>query len=301
MEWLNYHHLLYFWSVAREGNLTRASRQLHLTPQTVSAQIRSLETAFDAQLFDRRGRRLVLTEVGRLAFGYAEEIFGLGRELQRAVRERPTGRPVELVVGVVDVLPKLIAHHLLEPALELGEPVRIVCREAAADELLGQLAVHRLDVVLSDTPLPPGLSVRAFNHPLGECGVAFVAEPALAGKLRRGFPDSLDGAPLLLPTADSVLRRSLDQWLDDRGLQPQITGEFQDSALLKVFGQAGVGAFCIPAVLEREVCRQYGARPVGRTDDVVERFYAISPERRVRHPAVAAICETARRELFAEA
>jgi LysR family transcriptional activator of nhaA len=298
VEWLNYHHLLYFWMVAREGNLTRASRELHLTPQTVSAQIRALEESLGERLFDRPGRRLVLTETGRLAYGYAEEIFGLGRELRDALRGRVTGRPVELVVGVVDVLPKLVAHQLIRPALEMGEPVRIVCREASAPDLLAQLAVHRLDVVLSDTPIPPGMSLRAFNHLLGECGVTFFAARELAAKLRRRFPASLDDVPVLLPTEDSVLRRSLDQWFDSRGIRPRAVAEFQDSALLKVFGQAGLGVFCAPAVLETAVRRQYGVRVVGRTDEVVERFYAISGERRIRHPAVAALCDTARTELF---
>lgn len=298
MEWLNYHHLLYFWRVAREGNLTRASRDLHLTPQTVSAQIRTLEESLGEDLFERRGRRLVLTETGRLVYRYAREIFGLGRELREALRHRPTGRPVELVVGVVDVLPKLIAHLLIRPALELEEPVRIVCREAGAQELLGRLAVHELDVVLSDAPIPPGMSVRAFNHLLGECGVCFFAEPKLAARLRRGFPGSLDGAPMLLPTEDAVVRGALDQWFDARGIRPRIAGEFQDSALLKVFGQAGRGVFAAPTVIEREVRRQYGTRVVGRTDDVGERFFAISPERRIRHPAVAAICDAAKSTLF---
>jgi len=299
MEWMNYHHLMYFWAVAREGHLTRASRELHLTPQTVSAQIRQLEESLGEELFERKGRRLVLTDTGQLVYGYATEIFGLGRELQEAVRGRPTGRPLSLVVGVVDVLPKLIAYEVIRPALELEEPVHVVCRESDVAELLGELALHRLDVVLSDTPVPPGVNIRAFNHQLGECGITFMGPPGMAEKLRRRFPASLDGAPLLLPTADTVLRRSLDQWFDAEGIRPRVVGEFQDSALLKVFAQAGNGLFTVPTVLEQRARRQYGARLVGRTDGVRERFYAISAERRLRHPAVAAICDAARRDLFA--
>lgn len=299
MDWLNYHHLKYFWAVAREGHLTRASRELHLTPQTVSAQIRQLEESLGEDLFERTGRRLVLTEAGRLVYGYAREIFDLGREMQEAVRGRPTGRPLSLIVGVVDVLPKLIAYELIRPAREMPEPVHVLCREASAEELLAQLAIHRIDVMLSDTPVPPGMNVRAFHHLLGECGVAFMAVPELAASLRRRFPQSLDGAPLLLPTSDTVLRRSLDHWFEAEGIRPRIEGEFQDAALLRVFGQEGAGVFCVPDVLERRARSQYGARLVGRTRGVTERFYAISAERRVRHPAAAAICDAARSGLFA--
>jgi len=298
VEWLNYHHLLYFWRVAREGHLTRASRELHLTPQTVSAQVRALEEALGEPLFERKGRRLVLTETGRTVYGYAEEIFGLGRELLETVRGRPTGRPLVLTVGVADVMPKHVAHRILQAALETGDPVRLVCREDRPDALLAALAVHELDVVLSDAPIPAGLGVRAFNHLLGETGVTFLAAPTLAGKHRRGFPDGMDGAPFLLPTGDAALRRSLDQWFSERRIRPRIVGEFQDSALLKVFGQAGQGIFVAPTVVADEVRLQHGVRVIGRTDEVVERFYAISPERRVRHPAVAAVCDVARREMF---
>ncbi len=298
MDWLNYHHLLYFWVVAREGSLGAAGRELHVTPQTVSTQIRTLEESLGEDLFDRTGRRLVLTETGRVAYQYAGEIFGLGRELVDAVRGRSAGRPVEVVVGVVDVLPKLVAQRLIAPALELEEPVRLVCRESPALDLLAELSVHRLDVVLSDAPIPPGMNVRAYNHVLGECGVSFLAVPTLARSLRRRFPRSLDEAPMLLPTDDSILRRSLEQWFDEREVRPDVRGEFQDSALLKVFGHEGLGVICVPQVIEEVVARQHGLRVVGRTEDVRETFYAISAERRVRNPAVAAICEAARRELF---
>lgn len=299
METLNLHHLRLFWAVAREGNLTRASAKLHLTPQTVSMQIRELEAAIGEKLFERAGRRLTLTDVGQMVLPYADEIFALGRELREALRGQPTGRPLRLVVGVADVLPKLIAHRLIEPATHLEEPVQIVCREGSPSQLLADLAIHGLDVVLSDRPIPPTVRVRAYNHDLGTCGVRFMARPEQAIGLRQGFPASLDGAPVLLPSEDAVLRRDLDEWFSTRGIRPVMMGDFDDSALLKVFGQAGAGFFAVPAVIEQEVRRQYGVQRVGTADGVVERYYAISVERRVRHPAVAAICSSARLELFA--
>ena len=298
METLNYHHLRLFWAVAHEGNLTRASKKLHLAPQTVSTQIRDFETALGEQLFRRSGRRMLLTDVGHVALRYADEIFSLGQEFREALRGQPTGRPLRLVVGVADVMPKLVAHRLIEPALLLEEPVRIVCREGTPEKLLADLAIHGLDVVLSDAPIPPGMNVRAYNHQLGRCGVTFMAQPDLARRLRKGFPRSLEGAPVLLPSEDTVLRRELDEWFDERGVRPVIAGEFEDSALLKVFGQAGAGFFAVPTVIEDEVARQYEVQAIGATEDVSERFYAISVERRIRHPAVMAICEAARSELF---
>lgn len=298
MEWLNYHHLLYFWTVAREGSLAAASARLHLAQSTVSGQIRSLEESLGEKLFVRSGRRLVLTEMGRVVFRYAEEIFTLGRELRDAVQGRPVGRPLSLVVGVADVVPKLVARRLLEPALRLSEPIRLVCREDKPERLLAQLAVHELDVVLSDGPVDPSISVRAFSHLLGDCGVAFFAKPKLAAVHARRFPMSLDGAPMLLPTENTALRRSLDQWFAARGIRPSVVGEFEDSALLKVFGQTGLGIFPAPSVIAAEVQRQYQVRLVGRVDDVRERFYAISVERKLKHPAVIAISEEARHVLF---
>ena len=299
LETLNYHHLRLFWAVAREGNLTRASARLHLTPQTVSGQIRALEEALNEKLFRRSGRRLVLTEKGRVALRYADEIFSVGRELLTAFGGQPTGRPVRLTVGVADVVPKLVAHRLIEPALHLETPIHIVCRGAAPEKLLADLAVHRLDVVLSDGPIPPGVSVRAFNHLLGKCGVTFMARASLASGLREGFPGSLDGAPVLLPGDGTVLRQELEGWFGRCGVRPEIAGEFEDSALLEVFGQAGAGFFAVPTVIENEVARQYEVQSIGATNDVAERFYAISVERRVQHPGVAAICEAARSALFA--
>lgn len=298
MTYLNYHHMRLFWAVAREGNLTRASAKLHLTPQTVSTQIRDFEAALGEKLFQRAGRRMVLTDVGQVALKYANEIFSTGHEFLETLRGQPTGRPLKLVVGVADVVPKLVAHRLIEPAFHLAERVRIVCREGAPESLLAELAVHGLDVVLSDGPIPPSVSVHAYNHLLGKCGVSFMASAKLASGLRKGFPESLDGAPVLLQSENAALRRDLDAWLSARGIQPVIVGEFEDSALLKVFGQAGRGFFTVPTVIEDEVARQYEVERIGATDDFGERFYAISAERRVRHPAVAAICEAARSELF---
>jgi LysR family transcriptional activator of nhaA len=298
MEWLNYHHLLYFWLAAREGGVGRASDELRLAPSTVSAQIRALENALDEKLFRRVGRRLELTDMGRTVYRYADEIFGLGRELLETVKDRPTGRPMRLVVGVADVLPKLVARRLLQPAFALDVPVRLTCLDGKPAELLSELAVHRLDVVLADAPIDPHVSVRAFSHLLGECGVVLAATAALARRHRRRFPHSLDGAPLLVPTPGTTLRRSLDQWIEATGVRPAIVGEFADSALLTAFGQAGVGLFPVPAVVANEVCRQYGVRVVGALSDVRERFYAISAERRLKHPAVVAISSAARERLF---
>jgi LysR family transcriptional activator of nhaA len=298
MEWLNYHHLLYFWTVAREGSVAAATRTLGLAQPTISGQIRQLERQLDQTLFRRQGRSLVLTDVGRVVYRYADEIFGLGRELMDVLRSRPTGRPLRLTVGVSDAVPKLIAARLLAPAFRLGQALHLVCREDRAERLLAELALHVLDLVIADAPIPPQVGVRGFSHLLGECGVTIFAAPALAQRHRRGFPRSLDGAPMLLPTDDNVLRRSLDQWLAAEGIRPVPVGEFQDPALLKAFGQAGHGLFAGPAVIEREIVRQFGVRVVGRLDEVRERFYAISAERRLEHPAVVALTRAARDKLF---
>ena len=297
MEWLNYHHLQYFWVVAREGSIVRASDQLHLTQATISGQIRTLEHVLGEKLFNRVGRNLVLTDIGRTVLRYADEIFTLGRELMDTLKGRPTSRPVRLVVGVADVLPKLIAHRLLEPAFKLFEPIRLICREGKHDHLIAQLAVHELDVVLTDSPIGPTVKVRAYNHLLGESGVTFFGVAPLAAKCRRGFPRSLNGAPFLLPTDNTTLRQALDQWFEAEGIRPTIMGEFEDSALLKVFGQRGVGLFVAASVIEAEVRRQYGVQVVGRVENVRERFYAISVERKLKNPAVVAISDAARQKL----
>lgn len=298
MEWLNYHHLLYFWTVAREGGIVRASEKLLLAPPTLSGQIRKLERSLGEKLFARSGRNLVLTEMGRLVLRYADEIFTIGRELQDAIKGRPTGRPLTLAVGVAQTVPKLIAYRLLSPGLSLPGHVRVVCREDALERLLAELAVHGLDIVISDSPAAPTIRVRVYNHRLGGCAVSVFAEPRLARRLRRGFPRSLEGAPFLFPTKGSLLRASLEQWFEAHGLRPEIMGEFDDSALLKVFGQAGAGAFVGPSAIEAEIQSQYGVRVVHRIEEVRENFFAISVERRLKHPAVIAISNAARTAMF---
>lgn len=297
MNWLNYHHLHYFWVVAREGSVTKACEVLHLSQPTISGQIRELEKALKTPLFAKSGRGLVLTDVGQAVFRYAEDIFALGRELMDLVSGRPVGQPVRLRVGVADVLPKLIAHLLLEPALRLPEPVRVVCVEGKLDRLAAELTIHNLDVVLSDTPLPPTVKAKVYTHQLGECGVAIVGVPKLVEAYKPGFPKSLDGAPFLLPTENTVLRRSLDQWFDAQGVRPAVRGEFEDSALLKTFGRSGEGVFAVPTAVERDIRRHYGVRRIGRAAGLRERFYAVSVERKLKHPAVVAISEQARRSL----
>lgn len=299
MEWLNYHHLLYFWMVAKEGGLAPAAKALHLTHPTLHAQVRALEDRLGEKLLEKKGRKLELTEMGKLVFGYAEEIFGLGRELLDAVKDRPTGRPTRLQVGVVDVLPKTLVRRLLAPALGLGEPVRLVCSEDKAERLLASLALHELDVVLSDAPVPSGSPVRAYSRPLGECGVSFFATRALAERLRGRFPASLDGAPMLLPGEGTALRRDLEAWLESKKIHPAVAGEFADSALAKAFGQEGLGVFAAPTAVEGDVAQHQDVVVVGREPGLVQRFWAISVERRLQHPAVVAILEAARGTLFA--
>jgi len=299
MEWVNYHHLMYFWTVARAGSIVAASRELLVAEPTISGQVKELEGFLGERLFVRAGRRLVLTEMGKLVFDYAGEIFSLGGQMLDAVRQRPTERPPRLAVGVTDGMPKLVARRLLEPALRGPHRVELTCREGALDELLVELATYRLDLVLSDAPAGGGVKVVSFSHLLGESGISFYSTAALATSLTRGFPSSLDGADLLLPTANTALRRSLDQWFDARGIRPRVAASVEDSALLKTFGQAGIGVFPAPTVVEAEVCRQYQVQVVGRTDEVRERFYAVSVERRLKHPAVVAISDAARQHFAA--
>jgi LysR family transcriptional activator of nhaA len=294
VEWLNYHHLLYFWTVVRAGGLARAGEELRLAPSTISVQIRRLEDRLSEKLLRKSGRRLVLTEMGRLVYGYADEIFSMGREMLEAVHGRPTGRPLRLLVGVADVVPKLVAQRLIEPALRLPEPVQVVCREASPEQLLESLSRHELDLLITDAPVGAEVKVRAYNHLLGESGVTFVATPALAASCRRGFPSSLDGRPMLLPTENMAIRRSLDQWLEAQQIRPRVVGEFEDGALLREFGTAGHGVFVTPTMVEEPLLRAVRLRTVGRTEAVRARVYAVSAERRIKHPAVAAICDTAR-------
>jgi LysR family transcriptional regulator, transcriptional activator of nhaA len=291
---INYKHLHYFWVVAKEGSITSASERLHITPQTISGQLSLLEENLGEPLFTRSGRKLELSEAGRMALSYADEIFTLGSELEDVVRNLPDGRPLVFKVGVTDVVPKSIAYRLLAPALQLPEQVRIVCRENNFDALLAELALHRIDLVIADSAIPPGVNVRGFNHHLGECGISFFAIAELADKLDKDFPQSLNGAPLLLPGEMTATQSRLLKWLDNLHLHPHIVGEFDDSALMKAFGQAGTGIFIAPSAIAAEVEKQYGVVAIGNTDEVREQFYAISVERRISHPAVAAITETAR-------
>ncbi len=296
---LNFNHLFYFWMVAREGGMAQAGRALHVSHPTLSAQVATLEARMGEDLFVRQGRRLVLTEVGRLVFRYADEIFALGREMVETLRGGVETRPHRLHVGVVDVVPKLVVRRLLQAAFALAGPVRIVCREDSHETLVAELALHSLDIVISDEPAVPGGRIRAFSHLLGESGVTIFGAPSLAGTYRPGFPASLHGAPMLLPLEGSTLRRALNQWLDRKGIVPQVIAEFEDSALLKVFGTDGVGLFAAPTVVRREIMEQYKVATVGHLTDVRERFYAISSERRLKHPAVVAISEVAKAGLFA--
>ena len=291
MDWLNYHHLLYFWTVAREGTMTKACERLSLAQPTISGQIRSLEQSLGEKLFARVGRKLVLTEKGQTVFRYADQIFSLGRELTNILKGRLAERPTRLVVGVTEVLPKLVAYRLLEPALLLVGPVRIICREGKLERLMGELEAHEIDVILADAPASPSSTIPAYTHMLGESGISFFAARSLAKEHRRKFPHSLDGAPFLLPTDDTSLRRSLEHWFNKEEIRPMVIGEFEDSALLKAFGQGGRGIFAMPSVIETEVSLQYDVQVVGRTEAITERFYAISLEQKRQHPAVAAIAE----------
>lgn len=299
MDWINYHHLLYFWTIVREGGVSRAAERLSLAQPTVSAQLKLLEDVVGEKLFERQGRRLVLTEVGRLVYRYADEIFVIGRELTETLKGRPlAGRPLPLTVGVANAVPKLIVHRLLQPAMSGELAFRLTCREDSTEALLAELATHALDVVIADEPAPAHVRVKVFSHPLGSSGTSFFAAAPLGPKLKRRFPQSLNGAPMFLPTPQTALRRALDQWLDAEDLHPVVIGEFDDSALMKAFGEAGTAVFPAPSVIEREVVRQYKVQIVGRVEAVRERYFAISAERRVKHPGVIAITNTAKREVF---
>ncbi|MGN6544965.1 MAG: transcriptional activator NhaR [Aureliella sp.] len=290
---LNYQHLQYFWAVAHEGSVAAAAAKLHLTQPTVSMQLKQLQRKLGCQLFEREGRGLVLTDAGRQVLRYADEIFALGRELTHSLSGNEPGQSLRLVVGVPDAMPKLITRRLLQPALQIHESVTLECYEAKFDRLLADLATDRFDVVLSDCPLGIGARVRAYNHPLGDCGIAFCGTTELADRYRRKFPQSLNGAPMLLPTLNTDLRRSIDQWLDAQGIEPRIVAEFDDSALLKEFGYSGLGLFPVPSAVLEDVKRQYQVKLVGKVEAVRARYFAITSYRRVKHPAVVAICAAA--------
>lgn len=298
MEWLNYHHLLYFWSVAKHGTMTKACEELRLAQPTISGQIGQLENTLGEKLFIRTGRRLALTEMGHLVFKYAEDIFSTGQELMNTVKGQVNGHPARLVVGIADAVPKPLATQLLKSALKLYRPTRLICQEDKLLQLLTDLTAHRLDLVIADTPPPSTIKEHAYSHPLGETGITLFATAKLTAQYRREFPQSLNSAPLLLPTPNAVLRRLLDQWMINRGLRPNIVGEFDDSATLKAFGQDGYGIFPGASVIEKEICRQYRVQVLGRLETLKQHFYAITVERRLKHPAVLALVRTARQELL---
>jgi LysR family transcriptional activator of nhaA len=292
--------LHYFWVVAKTGSIVRACEQLNLTPQTISGQISLLEQTYGIELFRRVGRQLELTEAGRQTLPYAEQMFQLGGELELMLRAQPNEQQILFRVGVADVVPKSIVYRLIAPTMELNEPLRITCREDKLERLLADLAIQRLDLVISDSPMPSHLDIKGYSQKLGECGISFFATAELAERYGQDFPRSLHGAPLLIPGPETVVRSRLQRWFAEQQIQPQIVGEFDDSALMQAFGQSGSGIFIGPSVIADEVKRQYGVQVIGQTDAVSESFYAISVERKVKHPGIVAITEGARRELFTE-
>ena len=301
MEWLNYHHLLYFWMVAKRGSIARACEDLRLAQPTISGQLRALEESLGEKLFARQGRGLVLTEAGQVVYGYAEEIFALGSELTDVLKGRPRNRPMRLIVGVSDLIPKLIAYRILEPALAIKGGVRMECYEDTPEKLLLSLSAHEFDLVLTDAPAYSAVRVRVFNHLLGSSAVALFASPPLANFYRKRFPDSLTGAPFLLPMKNSALRQIMDQWFEAHSIRPRIMGEFQDTALLTAFGQAGAGIFAAPIAIEREVRSRYRVAKLGGLGARMTEYYAISPERKLKHPAATVIAEVAKNKLFGAA
>lgn len=294
MERLNYQHLFYFWNVAREGGVTRASEKLGLAQPTISGQIAVFEASIGAQLFRKEGRKLVLTETGRTVFNYADEIFSIGRELGSALKNRTGAVSVRLSVGVSNALPKLVVYRLLEPALSAQNPFQIICHEDKTERLLTELPLHGVDLVLSDWPATSGADARIYSHSLGECGVAAFANADVHARHCKNFPRSLNGAALLLPTTNTALRRSLDRWLDANGLFPRIVAEVEDSALLKTFGAAGAGVFMAPTAVRAQVEEQYGVKYIATLNGVSERFYAITAQRKIKHAGVVTILESAR-------
>ena len=295
--WINYHHLLYFWTVARAGSVTKACRELRLAQPTVSAQLKSLEESLGEKLFEKEGRYLKVTEVGRLVFRYADEIFGLGRELVAQLDGGNPSKAQVLKVGIADVMPKRVVFKLLQPAFAAPRATKLICHEDSTENLLAELAIHDIDLVICDAPIPASVKVKAYNHFLGECGLSFLGSDKLVKQFGRSFPESLDKAPLFLPTHSAAIRRDLDHWFQRQELSPEIMGEFQDSALMKIFGRAGHAIFPVPSVVEQEVCQDYGVHVVGRTEAVKERFYLISVERKVKNPAAVRIVEEAHRRL----
>ncbi len=296
---MNFKHLHYFWVTARAGGIMRAGEQLHTTPQTLSGQIKLLEEWLGRKLFRKNGRQLALTDEGRLALGYADQIFALGAELEGALRQAHLGTPaLEFRVGVADSVAKSVAYRLLEPALSVAGPVRLIGNEGKFPDLLAQLALHRLDLVIADEPLSRRMSVKAFNHALGTTTMSFFCAPALRAQLKGAFPQCLDDAPMLIQGVASSVRQQLEGWLAQHQIRPRVVGEFDDGALMTAFGREGRGVFMSPAVLEQETVTQHGVEVIGRSSELVEEFFAVSVERRITHPCVAAITQAARGRLF---
>ena len=294
MEWLNYHHLRYFWTVAKEGSLARAAEKLHVSPPSISEQMRELEAALGEKLFQREGRQNKLTDAGQMVLGYSEEIFALGREMLNAVKQRPGARSVRLQVGILDSFPKLVTTQILRPAFELPQNVSVICREGKMEDLLAQLAAHRLDIVLADEPASSTTRFKIFDHPLGQSGTVFCATHKLAQKLKRGFPKSLDDAPALLPVQNTSMRRSLEAWFRAHQLKPRVVAECEDLALLKALAAEGRGFTAVPEVAMDDEMRQSGFRKIGRAEDCDIQFHAITTERRIAHPAVHAVTTAAK-------
>ncbi len=298
MNWLNYHHLMYFWTVVRKGGLAPAAKELRLSPSTVSTQIQQLEHVLGYQLFDRTGRQMTVNDVGQIVYRYAEEIFSLGRELQDALEDRPIERPIRVQIGIADVLSKLVVAKLLAPIVGSLHMYHLVCREDQPDNLVSQLILHDLDIVLTDAPIGPDLRVRGFNHLLGESRVSVYATAQLASRCRRNFPQSLDGVPCIFPGVRTELRKSLEVWFESHKIRPIVVAECDDSALIRSLGQVKVGFFVAPSIIGSEIVRQYRVREVGCLEGIVEKFYAVSMDRRIKHPAVKAIADYARSEVF---
>ena len=298
MTWLNYHHLLYFWTVVREGSVSKAAGKRRLSQPTVSAQVRVLEQSLGQKLFAKKGRTQLLTDVGRTVYRYADEIFGIGRELMETLEGRAPGRPIQLTVGVANAVPKLVVYRLLRPATRQTERVRLLCREDDPEQLIAQLGTYLLDVVIANAPAPAYLPIKVFNHLLGESPIAFFAPAPLSSRLKRRFPKSLHKAPMLLPTTNSPVRRGLEEWFDAQAITPEIVGEFEDSALMTVFGHAAECAYPAPSAIAADVTQFYGGRMIGQAGTVRERYYVISAERRLKHPGVLAMTTAARDELF---
>ena len=297
---INYKHLRYFWAVAKSGSIARASLQLHLTPQSISGQLSEFEASLGVALFRRAGRGLELTETGRRILDHAEKIFSLGDGILDIVRDEATHKALPLTIGIADSVAKMVAYRLVEPALRLSEPIRLVCREGRLTSLLAELAVNRLDMVIADRPMPPNLKVKGYSHLLGESSLTVFGTSALNETHGRNFPTSLNGAPLLLPGEDVAIRPRIEHWLETQQLHPRIIGEFDDSALLMAFGQAGAGLFVAPTAIAAHVCEQHHVVQIGKIDAVSEQLYAITSERRLTHPAIVAISAAARDEMFSD-